>query len=81
MGCIECGAVRGHAPGCGQQTREELAAQFKVYLANWRSMSFQHANRQKELQDLVTFWQGKFRIVAAENNALRRKLKGTEAKA
>src|ERR1051325_1358079 len=81
--CSECGSYDSdrHHPRCSLQTVEQRAAQLETYYAAWLRDQNKEAETRKrmleahaKLRDQVAFWQGKYRIVVAENNALRRKL-------
>lgn len=74
--CSECGAniEYGHGSFCTEQDKEQMLKNIKFYYKA-------HIGQRKILDSIinkykkeVTFWQGKFSIVVAENNKLRKKL-------
>ncbi len=70
----KCGAIKGHNLLCyNQKDSDRIKLLEEVYLRQLRQLST-NANWHGRLCSQVTLWQGKFRIVKAENNALRRKL-------
>lgn len=81
--CPECGALKSHTFNCSRIPLEDAREQLKSYHAawwklenqdrQWRKKLEQRAeNERNRLREMVTLWQGKFAIVVAENNALRR---------
>ncbi len=84
--CTECGSydAERHHPRCTLQTLEQRAATGLSYYESWLKQEKEHAKEreswwkrkqkdEQKLREQITFWQGKFRIVVAENNALRKK--------
>jgi hypothetical protein len=63
-----------HHPKCSNQTPEDqIAALCKVYDLFVKTMG-ERDRLRIQLHERVTFWLGKYTLVKAENNALRRKL-------
>jgi hypothetical protein len=72
--CEECKAVRGqHSGYCSRQTLEQAIASYKSLAARYSSEADRYGKGMEHLREQVTLWQGKFRIVAHENNRLRAK--------
>lgn len=72
--CDKCYCINSHALGCENQTREELIAVAQAWAADYKQVTGELRDRIRRQKETITFWQGKFRIVKDENNALRRKL-------
>lgn len=79
--CPTCGALDGnHSWTCSSAPAAWRAANFHkvVMLFNDRCVAMEQ--RGDRLVGQVTLWQGKFRIVAHENNQLRKRLRALEAR-
>lgn len=80
--CPECSALHGeHHPLCSLATDAYKAGQLEHYYKAWLAQEEKHRSRIAAMRghlsywrEAVTRWQGKFRIVAHENNVLRRRL-------
>jgi len=74
--CPECGSYYedDHAIDCSKMGDEEKAEKLKQYYQAWLELTNERRALILRYGKDITFWQGKFRIVAHENNALRRKL-------
>lgn len=73
--CKSCGIFNGHHTiNCKELTDKDKLEEYprivKDYLENLNYIR----SLQNRITKEITFWQGKFRIVAHENNMLRRKL-------
>lgn len=84
--CPECSACGGHHPRCSLIGEDEAKRQLSFYYDLWvtketdvRQRLATAALHYNRLREQVTFWQGKYRIVVQENNALRRKLQTEKA--
>jgi hypothetical protein len=60
---------------CIAQPQEWTIKELTRYRDMWAIHNQRDPKRRIHLQDLVTMWQGKFRAVVHENNALRKKLR------
>jgi hypothetical protein len=80
-GCDECGVVNTtayrHGGTCSKQTVEQAIENYRALLATAQAQSSRNQGARQRLAELVTFWKGKFLMVAQENNALRKKLAQT----
>lgn len=74
-----------HAFNCSRITLEDAISQLLTYHAAWwklekddrewrAALELRAEKERTQLKEQVTLWQGKFALVAHENNALRRKL-------
>ncbi len=73
--CESCGIFNGHHTiDCKELTDDDKLKEYprivKEYLGNLDYIR----SLQKRITKEITFWQGKFRIVAHENNMLRKKI-------
>lgn len=71
--CIECGGFHGlHTDACRLQTQDQMLSVIRRLKRDLLRTLKMNRKTIKRLTNQATFWQGKFRIVAYENNKLRR---------
>ncbi len=76
--CLECSAVQGHYPTCSMQTKKELANWVDIYLKLYNEDREHMEAKRKHRNEQITLWQGKFRIVKQENNAMRKHVRNVK---
>lgn len=72
--CLECKQKPGHLTLCSRRPSEAVAEEFRRTFPQWQKECQLLARLLSKAREQAMFWQGKFAILKAENNALRRQL-------
>ena len=76
--CEECGSFDhdNHHPRCSKKSDKEKIRGFIEYYEAWLKIREETDRIIERFRKKITFWEGKYKIVKQENNALRKKLYG-----